>query len=246
MQDALYHDPSLTQFYDWDNPWTPDFDWFVSLIEGAGSVLDLGCGTGIFTAEMARRGLHAVGVDPAEAMLAVARSRPGGDRVTWVEAKAQDLDLGQRFGAVVMTGHAFQTLLTDADQTATLATIARHLVPGGRFFFDSRNPDAREWETWTPTLTREQRVHPDFGLVERWNDAERDTESGIVTYETHYRLQDGRHFSARSRIAFPAFEVLAAAVARAGLRVDRWAGDPAGGPLGPGCPDFIPVGQPRG
>jgi hypothetical protein len=42
--DALNQDPALAAFYDWDNPWPADFDWFLSLVEGAGSVLDLGSG----------------------------------------------------------------------------------------------------------------------------------------------------------------------------------------------------------
>ena len=173
-------------------------------------------------------------------MLAIARARP--EPVDWLEAQAQGLDLGRRFQAVAMTGHAFQTLLTVEDRVACLATIARHLDPGGRFFFDSRNPDAREWELWTPLATREVRLHPDFGLVERWNAAEEVDMSGVVDYQTHYRLQDGRHWQARSRIAFPAFADLAGAIGAAGLRVDRWYGDAAGGPLRAGCPDFIPVG----
>jgi SAM-dependent methyltransferase len=238
--DALYQDPALAAFYDWDNPWPTDFDWFLSLVEGAGSVLDLGCGTGIFSAALARRGAEVVGVDPARAMLAIARARP--EPVVWVEAPAQGLDLGRRFEAVVMTGHAFQTLLTAADRAFVLATIARHLGPGGRFFFDSRNPDAREWETWTPEATREVRVHPEFGQVERWNAAEATEVPGVIEYQTHYRLPDGQHLQARSRIAFPAFDELAAAIAAAGLRVEHWYGDASGGPLRAGCPDFIPFG----
>jgi len=245
--DALYNDPALAAFYDWDNPWTEDFDWFLSLVEGAGSVLDLGCGTGIFTTALAERGAEAVGVDPAGAMLEIARARPGAAGVRWVEAPAQGLNLGRRFDAVVMTGHAFQTLLTEADRAAVLAAIVRHLAPGGRFFFDSRNREAREWESWTREATCEMRAHPEFGPVERWNLAEleapeRSAGDGIVSYETHYRLSDGRHFAARSRIAFPAFERLATGIAAAGLRVDCWYGDPAGGPLRPECPDFIPFG----
>jgi ubiquinone/menaquinone biosynthesis C-methylase UbiE len=242
MDDALYHDPDLARFYDWDNPWTVDFDWFQSLIEGAGSVLDLGCGTGIFTAALAARGLTAVGVDPAAAMLQIARSRVGGDKVRWVQGAAQGLNLGQRFGAVVMTGHAFQNLLTAKDRATVLATIARHLEPGGRFFFDSRNPEARAWERWTREATRQVRQHPDFGMVERWINASWDEESGIVSYVTRYEMPDGRQLQARSQIAFPSFAELAEALTKAGLRADRWAGDAAGGPLRPGCPDFIPVG----
>lgn len=238
--DALYQDPALAAFYDWDNPWPADFDWFLTLVEGAGSVLDLGCGTGIFSAALAARGAKVVGVDPAAAMLAIARARP--EPVVWVEAPAQGLDLGRGFEAVVMTGHAFQTLLTAEDRAAVLATIARHLAPGGRFFFDSRNPAAREWQEWTPEATREVRPHPDFGFVERWTAAEVTDLPEVIEYQTHYRLQDGRHLRARSRIVFPGFDDLSAAIAAAGLRVDRWYGDAAGGPLRAGCPDFIPVG----
>jgi SAM-dependent methyltransferase len=241
--DALYQDPLLARFYDWDNPWPPDFDWFLSLVEGAGSVLDLGCGTGIFSVALAARGARVVGVDPAEAMLEIARARDGGDGVRWVQARAEGLDLGARFEAVVMTGHAFQTLLSPGDRAGCLSTIARHLAPGGRFFLDSRNPEAREWEEWTPEATCAVLPHPEFGMVERWNDAAWDEATGIVTYGTEYRLADGRAFAARSRIAFPGFGEISAAIAAAGLRVERWYGDPSGGPLRPGCPDFIPCGS---
>lgn len=240
--DALYDDPALAAFYDWDNPWPADFDWFLTLVVGARSVLDLGCGTGVFSVALAARGARVVGVDPAGAMLEIARTREGGNQVTWVEGAAQGLDLGRRFQAVVMTGHAFQTLLTGADRAACLASIARHLAPGGRFFFDSRNPAAREWEQWTPEATREVRAHPDFGPVERWNFAQATEGAGVIEYQTHYRLQDGRHWQARSRIAFPAMDELSGAIAAAGLRVDRWYGDAFGGPLREGCPDFIPLG----
>jgi SAM-dependent methyltransferase len=238
--DALYQDPALAAFYDWDNPWPQDFDWFLTLVEGAGTVLDLGCGTGIFSAALAARGAKVVGVDPAAAMLDVARARES--RVTWIMAAAQGLDLGRCFDAVVMTGHAFQTLLTPQDRAACLTTIARHLAPGGRFFLDSRNPAAREWQVWTPEATRKVRRHDAFGIVERWIAAEETEVPGVIEYQTHYRLQDGRHLQARSRIAFPGFDELSVALDAAGLRVDRWFGDAAGGPLRVGCPDFIPVG----
>jgi SAM-dependent methyltransferase len=240
--DALYHDAALAAFYDWDNPWPAEFDWVLMRLEGARSVLDLGCGTRIFSVALASRGTEVVGVDPAAAMLSIAQARPGGERVRWVNAGAQGLDLGRKFDAVVMTGHAFQTLLTPADRAACLATIARHLAQAGRFLFDSRNPEAREWESWTPEATRAVEAHPRLGPVERWNDATWDEATGVVTYETHYRLANGKHFGATSQIAFPGFAVLAAEIAAAGLAVDRWYGDASGGPVGPACVDLIPLG----
>lgn len=38
-----------------------------------GTVVDIGCGTGHVTAELAHRGLDVVGIDPSEAMLSIAR-----------------------------------------------------------------------------------------------------------------------------------------------------------------------------
>ena len=40
---------------------------------GEGTVVDIGCGTGHVTAELAHRGLDVVGIDPSDAMLGIAR-----------------------------------------------------------------------------------------------------------------------------------------------------------------------------
>ena len=144
-------------------------------------LLDLGCGTGQLAAALTED-REVVGVDPAGAMLEVARRRPGGERVTWIEGDARALDLGRRFDLVLLTGHAFQVFLTPEDQLAVLRTIARHLTPRGRFLFDSRNPTAREWRKWTPAESRHTIDHPTLGPVEAWNEAEHDAATGIVKH----------------------------------------------------------------
>lgn len=241
--EAIYCDPVLAQFYDWDNPWPKDFDYFASLVTGYATVLDLGCGTGIFSAELAARGHRVTGVDPASAMLDIARRRPGGEAVRWIEADARDLFLNEPFDMVLMTGHAFQTLLAQNDRVMLLRTIARHLRPGGRFFFDSRNPDYREWEHWTPQKTQATRHHPDYGMVERWKDARWDETDSTVTYGTFYRLKDGKRYSANSRIAFPSKGEIGSLITEAGLSVDRWIGDCSGGDFRACSPEIIPLGR---
>ena len=47
---------------------------FVERIHSAGVVVDVGCGLGHVTADLARRGLDVIGCDPSRAMLAIARS----------------------------------------------------------------------------------------------------------------------------------------------------------------------------
>ncbi|TIP86221.1 MAG: SAM-dependent methyltransferase, partial [Mesorhizobium sp.] len=46
MTDRLYGDPDLVQFYDIENECGVDFYYCVGFAKHAGSVLDLGCGTG--------------------------------------------------------------------------------------------------------------------------------------------------------------------------------------------------------
>src|SRR3546814_19455082 len=68
---------------------------------------------------------------------------------------------------------------------------------------------------WTPARSRRDLVHPDFGAVEAWNDAVHDTASGIVTYETHYRVAStGKPLAARSQIRFTPKEELEALLSR--------------------------------
>ena len=79
--DNLYNDPDLAQFYDIVNGWGDDLEYCRNFAAGR-SVLDLGCGTGLFAATVAQEEERlVVGVDPAKAVLDIARQRPGGARV---------------------------------------------------------------------------------------------------------------------------------------------------------------------
>lgn len=243
-EDKLYRDPDLAQFYDLENRWGPDLDFCLRFAKDARSVLDLGCGTGQLAARLAE-GRHVVGVDPAAAMLEVARVRPGGEGVTWIQADARSVRLERQFDLVLLTGHAFQVFLSDEDQRALLSTIAVHLAPAGRFVFDTRNPAFEEWREWTPAHSKRRFEAPGLGDVEAWNDAAHDAATEIVTYQTHYRIADGgRHFSASSDIRFTDRETLATMLDGAGLAVDEWLGDWNGAPCGPSSPEIIPVGRP--
>ena len=243
-EDRLYHDPALADFYDLENGWerAPDLDYCRTLAVDAASVLDLGCGTGELAVALAG-GRSVVGVDPAPAMLEIARAKPGADGVDFVEGDARTLRLGRRFDLVVLTGHAFQVFLTPEDRGAALTTIAAHLAPGGRFIFDSRNPACREWEEWGPEGSMRLVEHPRFGTVAAWNDVAQDPATGIVTYGTHYEIRaTGKRLSAASRIAFPEKAELAALITDAGLRVERWLGDWEGTEWQDGAKELIPLG----
>ena len=246
VDDRLYSDPDLVQFYDIENEGGRiDLAYCLRLAEGRQSVLDLGCGTGQLAAALAD-GRFITGVDPAAAMLEIARRRPGGQKVNWVEADARDVRLGRKFDLVLLTGHAFQVFLTEADQKAVLQTIAHHLAPSGRFIFDSRNPRMEEWRDWNPQQSERILEHPRLGAVKAWNDTAQDAATGIVTYETHYELlASGRRLSAKSDISFPTREALAEMMDGAGLIVEEWLGDWLGGACCQTSPEIIPIGRLR-
>ena len=245
IDDPLYRDAGLVQFYDLVRGFADDGDFCVKLAEQAGSVLDLGCGTGELTVRFVP-GRRVVGVDPAAAMLDIARNRTGGDQVLWVEAPAQTVRLEQRFDLIILTGNAFQVFLGDHDQGAVLATIAAHLAPEGRFIFETRNPAGRAWLQWQPESSRSLIVHPQLGEVEAWNEASHDPASGIVTYQTHYQARaSGHHWQAESLIRFTPFADLTRRISDAGLVVDQWYGDWTGTPLTAGARSFIPLGRLR-
>lgn len=243
--DRLYHDPALAQFYDIENEWGEDSEFCRRLATGRSSILDLGCGTGLLAAALAQEsGRLVVAVDPAGPMLELARQRPGGEHVQWVQGDARSVRLNQWFDLVVLTGHAFQVFLTAEDQAAVLRTIAKHLSPAGRFVFDTRNPLVEEWREWTPEKSERLIEHPMLGQVLAWNDVAHDSATGVVTYGTYYKtLAESRLYSARSRIAFPTREQLASMIEDAGLVVETWLGDWSGSiPCAPTAPEIIPIG----
>lgn len=243
--DRLFTDPDLAQFYDVDNGWSADCDYCCRLAEDARSVLDLGCGTGLLAAALAAD-RFVVGVDPAAAMLDIARRRLGGDRVSWFEADARDVRLDRQFDLVLLTGHAFQVFLSRGDQAAVLRTIAAHLGPGGRFVFDTRNPVAEAWLRWSPERSRRTIEHPRLDTIDAWNDAVHDPASGIVDYETHYRVNGSqRLFAAKSKIKFVSRHELADLLEDAGLMAEAWLGNWLGERFTLTLPEIIPVGRRR-
>jgi SAM-dependent methyltransferase len=98
-------------------------------LAGAGTVLDVGCGSGDWLAALARFNTRVVGVDIDEDMLSLARARSSGSdnvEIRAVAAEALDLPDGE-FDAVTCF-----TALPYLDQDTALSEMARVLRPAGR------------------------------------------------------------------------------------------------------------------
>lgn len=148
--DPAFADPRLAALYDVFDHVRDDLDVYVELVAelGARRVIDVGCGTGSLAVRLAATGFEVVGVDPASASLAVARTKPYADRVTWIDGDATALPPGRWADLALMTGNVAQVFVADADWHATLAAVRRSLRPGGWLAFETRRPEVRDWERW--------------------------------------------------------------------------------------------------
>jgi SAM-dependent methyltransferase len=161
-------------------------------------------------------------------------------RVVWLHGDARTIDVGRRFELATMTGHAFQVLLTDDDVWAVLSNVWRHLEPGGRFAFETRNPSARAWEGWE-TLT--SRIEAPTGEdVEVILDSVRLLEPDLVELSGTYRFAaSGTSLESRGTLRFVDPQHLRALLEDAGYRVDGWFGDWDRTQVSPASPEVIVV-----
>ncbi len=246
MVDYQFAEPSLAVLYDLFCPWDPrgDFGFYLPLVMAADSVLDVGCGTGMLLRRARAEG-HAgrlCGLDPAAAMLAVARAGLAGRDIEWVLGDLSGAAWQQEFDLVVMTGHAFQVLTGDEQLLTALAAVRSALVAGGRFAFETRNPLIREWEEWVPEHAREVN---DAGVVVRMaHQVELPVEGDLVSFRTTYSSPGwDRPQVSRSTLRFLDAEALSGFLTRAGLAIEEQYGDWDRSPLGPASPEIITISR---
>jgi SAM-dependent methyltransferase len=189
---AVYSDADDAELYDLLNPWDPE-SWpadrfYHELVMAADSALDVGCGTGAMLAcarDHGHRGRLA-GLDPDRA--ALDRARRTAD-IEWTEGRAAGATWKGDFDLAVMTGHAFQSLVTDHDLRASLTAIHAALREGGRFAFETRHPQARAWQDWNPSNGTDI-TGPAGRRLRVWHEVE-SVASDVVTFTETTAQPDG-------------------------------------------------------
>lgn len=193
-----FDDPRIAGVYDTFDSDRGDLDVYAAIVSelGASHVLDLGCGTGTLAIMLAASGLDVVAVDPAGAMLDVARAKPGADRVRWIHGDATSIPSELRVDVVTCTGNAAQAIVDDADWQRTLAAVHSALPPGGHFVFETREPSARAWESWT-----RGRTHAVVEGMESWEEVTC-VDGRLVTFDSTTVFPDGTRVVATSTLRF--------------------------------------------
>ena len=225
---AEFADARLVAVYDALNAYRPGTqpDFYVGLAAevGAGTVIEIGCGTGLITTDFARAGFDVIGIEPSQRMLEVARRRRATERVRWVLGGVSEL-AAFRADMAFMAGHVAQFFVTDEAWDEAVTATHAALRPGGVFAFESRNPAAQAWTSWTPSQTRRAVVDPAIGRIETWT-AEVEASGGVVTCVQHYRFAaSGDALVARTALRFRSRGELERSLDAGGFAVERLYGN---------------------
>jgi 2-polyprenyl-6-hydroxyphenyl methylase / 3-demethylubiquinone-9 3-methyltransferase len=109
------------------------------------NVLDVGCGGGLLAEALAREGAAVTAIDLAPGMIEVARlhAAESGLRIEYRVAAAEDLERAtpQRFDVIT----CMEVLEYVPEPSATIATLARLLRPGGALFVSTLNRNLRSF-----------------------------------------------------------------------------------------------------
>lgn len=242
MVDLVFSDARLAALYDKLYPRPPSFDFYLPTILASRAVLDVGCGTGALLHEARRTGHvgRLCGLDPAEGMLAQARSHAD---IDWICSDLAAARWAGEFELVVMTGHAFQVLVSDAELRASLAAIRAALGHAGRFAFDTRNPGARAWEKWSAVSAvevageRGERVRLTLKVEVPFDGRT------VGISETFTSASWDRPRVSRSTLRFLAADALASLLEEAGFVIEAQFGDFDRRALSAASPEIITIAR---
>jgi SAM-dependent methyltransferase len=223
VPDPIFADSRLAAIYDDIDGDRVDLDHYEGIVceLAARSVLDIGCGTGVFARRLAQRGVTVIGMDPALASLTVAKSKPGADRVTWLlgdETTLATLPAPTVVDVATMTGNVAQVFVHDDQWFGVLAGVHRVLGDGGHFVFEARNPAFRGWEQWTRTQSL-MMYDTVAGQVEQWVELT-NVALPLVSFRHSFRfMESGDIITSESTLRFRERHEIAASLVDCGFTI---------------------------
>lgn len=186
----------------------------------AGLVLDLACGTGSLTVELAKRGMDIYGVDASVEMLAEAQRKAAEAELSilFLRQKMQSLDLYGTVDTVFCAMDSINHLTLEKDWRAAFDRVSLFLNPGGYFIFDCNTVYKHQ-----EILANNTFVYDTGEVFCVWQNAlEKRTDRVAISLDFFTKRADGaysrssEHFYER---AYPA-EMICAFLQDAGLTVE--------------------------
>lgn len=188
---------TLSKYYDFVFPaGVEPLNMLQSLLQGgkAESILDLACGSGSYSIELAARGFEVYGLDYETDMIELARAKASARSlvVNFRQGDMRDLaGLPNNFDAALCIGNSIVHLLTSEDLFQALRETNRHLSQEGIYLIQTVNYDRiLEYKiTALPEIRNQQQgltftrlyTFRDDGLIEFTTELKQDLPSGTET-----------------------------------------------------------------
>ncbi len=166
--------PLLFHETQWANaPYEVDQILDMTGLEGETAVLDLCCGPGRHSLELARRGFQVTGVDQTASFLDEARRRANEEKLTveWVQADMREFVRPNAFDAALLLFTSFGYFEEADDNRQVLVNIANSLKPGGNLVLEMQGKEnlarmflPKNWNEFDGTFWLQERC-----IVNDWN-----------------------------------------------------------------------------
>jgi len=150
-------------------------------------ILDLGCGYGRLSIELARRGYDVVGLDYSESLLNTAkiRAEETGVSVDFVRCDMRKMEYEEEFDGVISWDASFG-YFSDVENDKMMKRIARSMRSGGELILDLHNRDSY----LRKHLGKKWKRNNDYLTVEDWTfDV---SSSRLNIYSFTVNIKDGR------------------------------------------------------
>lgn len=141
-------------------------------------ILDIGCGTGRHSVELAKRGYSVTGIDLSGNMLAKANKKAAdsGVKVKFLKRDARSFRFREKFDlAIMLCEGAFPLMETDEMNYQILKNAHRSLKKGGKFIFTTLNGlfplfhSVKDFINKTDPMVRNEDNHFDLMTFRDWN-----------------------------------------------------------------------------
>lgn len=225
-----FSDPRLVAIYNTICPLDGYEKFYLALAKklSAKKIVDIGCGTGLLTTELAKQGHQMTGIEPSRLMLEVAKKSQFGEQIEWIEGDALSLPECNA-DLAIMTGHVAQFYLDDDYWLEALESIHKTLRPGGYLAFESRNPAVQPWmdknsnipTDWYSPDFRQKVVDPLEGPIEAWSELVRVKDSKVLTTIHYQFIKTGEELVSNNELIFRTREEITQSLKKVGFEIEN-------------------------
>lgn len=112
--------------------------WLSSMLHKESSMLDIGCGPGLYTQRLSELGYHVTGLDFSERSIEYAKTQDS--KTKYVLMNYLEMDYHEQFDLITLIWCDYGALVLE-DRITLLKKVYHALKPGGRFILDVFTPE---------------------------------------------------------------------------------------------------------